>query len=92
MEASEKNKKGKVHEQMETGDTGRSGTLTGTPPEYRRTAPYFLSQVAPPGSVLAEPHEASVEGQLLVVCSSPTLAGAQLMSIAFYRRPTRVGW
>ena len=57
--------------------------MTGTPPEYRRSAPDFLSQVAPPGSVLAEPHEASVEGQLLVVCSSPTLAGAQLMSIAF---------
>ena len=66
--------------------------MTGTPPEYRRTAPDFLSQVAPLGLVLAEPHEASVEGQLLVVCSSPTLAGAQLMSIAFYRRPTRVGW
>ena len=42
-------KKHEAREDMETGDTARSGTLSGTPPEYETTATDFLSQLAPPG-------------------------------------------
>ena len=42
---------------MESGDTAMSGTLSGTPPEYGTTATDFLSQLAPPGLQLLEPHD-----------------------------------
>ena len=42
-------KKNEAREDMETGDTARSGTQSGTPPEYETTATDFLSQLAPPG-------------------------------------------
>ena len=41
--------KNEAREDMETGDTARSGTQSGTPPEYETTATDFLSQLAPPG-------------------------------------------
>ena len=42
---------------METGDTARSGTLYGAPPEYETTATDFLSQLAPHGrQLLFESH------------------------------------
>ena len=49
MKKAEKQKKNEAREDMETGDTARSGTLSGTPPEYETTATDFLSQLAPPG-------------------------------------------
>ena len=49
MKEAANQKKHEASEDMETGDTARSGTLSGTPPEYETTATDFLSQLAPPG-------------------------------------------
>ena len=42
---------------METGDTAKSGTLSGAPPEYGTSTTDFLSQLAPLGLQLLEPHD-----------------------------------
>ena len=47
-EKTEKPKKNEAREDMETGDTARSGTQSGTPPEYETAATDFLNQLAPP--------------------------------------------
>ena len=49
--------KHEAREDMETGDTARLGTQSGTPPEYETTATDFFSQLAPPGLQLLEPHD-----------------------------------
>ena len=53
----QKAKKSKAREDMETGDTARSGPLSGVPPEYGTNATDFFSQPAPPGLQLLEPHD-----------------------------------
>ena len=50
-------KENKAREDMETGDTARSGTLSGAPPEYGTSARDFLSELAPLGLQLLEPHD-----------------------------------
>ena len=57
MKRTEKRKKNEAREDMETGDTARSGTLSGAPPEYGTSATDFLSQLAPLGLQLLEPHD-----------------------------------
>ena len=56
MKKQKNQKKNEAREDMETGDTARSGTQSGTPPEYETTATDFLSQLAPIGLQTLEPH------------------------------------
>ena len=46
-----------AREGMETGDTGRSGSLSGASPGYGVTATDFVRQVTPVGCQLLEPRD-----------------------------------
>ena len=48
--------KNEARENMVTGDTSKSGTLSGGPPEYGTIATDFFSQLAALGLQLLEPH------------------------------------
>ena len=52
-----KKQKNEAREDMETGDTARSRTLSGAPPEYGTSATDFLSQLAPLRLQWLEPHD-----------------------------------
>ena len=56
-ENTEQRKKNEAGEDMETGDTAKSRTQSGPPPEHGTTPTDFLNQVAPLGLQSLEPRE-----------------------------------